>query len=173
MRGLTNLLAAFLICSVAELCAQTKTPKQQDWPVYGGTPENTHYSPLQQINRKNAKNLKIAWSYDTGEKGALQTNPIIVDGVLYGISPTQKIFALDAATGKLLWKFDSGVPGTQPDRGLSYWSSGKDKRILTGVMNFLYALDATTGKAILSFGDNAVSTFAMILAAIRKPNPSR
>src|SRR5258708_20009039 len=46
------------------------------------------------------------------------------------------------STGKLLWKFDSGIKGTQPARGLTYWSSGKDKRILVGVMNFLYALDA-------------------------------
>ena len=71
--------------------------------------------PLAEINRSNVKDLKVAWSFDTGEKGGLQTNPIIVDGVLYGITPTQKIFALDAATGKLLWKFDSGVPGTQPE----------------------------------------------------------
>ena len=61
----------------------------------------------------------------------------MVEGVLYGITPTQKIFALDAATGKLFWKFDSGVKGTQPDRGLAYWTDGKDKRILVGVMNFV------------------------------------
>jgi quinoprotein glucose dehydrogenase len=154
MRALTSLLAALLFYSPAEARAQTKAPRQQDWPVYGGAPENTHYSPLKQINRKNVKKLKIAWSYDTGEKGVLQTSPIVVDRVLYGISPTQKIFALDAAAGKLLWKFDSGVPGTQPNRGLAFWSGGNDKRILTGVMNFLYALDAATGKPISTFGEN-------------------
>jgi quinoprotein glucose dehydrogenase len=79
----------------------------------------------------------------------------MVDGVLYGITPTQKIFAVDASTGKSLWKFDSGIKGTQPDRGLVYWSGkGGDKRILVGVMNFLYALDAATGKPIADFGDN-------------------
>ena len=87
-----------------------------------------------------------------GKKAACRHSPIVVDGVLYGITPTQKVFALDAATGKLFWKFDSGIKGTQPDRGLAYWADGKDKRILVGVMNFVYALDAATGKPIASFG---------------------
>ncbi|HEY6945002.1 MAG TPA: PQQ-binding-like beta-propeller repeat protein, partial [Candidatus Acidoferrum sp.] len=130
----------------------TTAALQQDWPVYGGTPENAHYSSLNQINRENVKQLTVAWSYDTGEEGGLQTSPIIVDGFLYGITPTQKVFALDAATGKQLWKFDSGVKGSQPDRGLAYWSDGQDKRILVGVMNFLYALDTVSGKPIPSFG---------------------
>ncbi len=98
------------------------------------------------------KELAVAWSFDTGEQGGLETSPIIVEGVLYGITPTQKVFALDAANGKLLWKFDSGIKGTQPDRGLAYWASEKDKRILVGVMNFLYALDAGTGKPVATFG---------------------
>ncbi len=54
--------------------------------------------------------------------------------------------------GKLLWKFDSGVNGTQPDRGLAFWSSGNDKRVIVGVMHFVYALDAATGKPISTFG---------------------
>ena len=126
----------------------------RDWPAYGGAPENMHYSSLAQISRTNVKELKIAWSFDTGEQGGLQTSPIVVDGVLYGITPTQKVFALNAENGKLLWKFDSGIKGTQPDRGLAYWSSEKDKRILAGVMNFLYALDAATGKPIATFGND-------------------
>jgi quinoprotein glucose dehydrogenase len=127
--------------------------ENQDWAVWGGGPENSHYSRLAQINRANVKRLEVAWSFDTGEEGGLQTSPIIVDGVLYGITPTQKIFALNAATGELLWKFDSGIKGLQPDRGLAYWASGNDKRILMGVMNFLYALNAETGQPILPFGN--------------------
>lgn len=126
--------------------------RNQDWPVWGGTPENLHYSPLAQINRSNVNQLQVAWTYDTGETGGLQTSPLEVKGVLYGITPTQKIFAVDAATGKLLWKFDHGIKGMQPDRGLAYWSEGKEGRILVGVMNFLYALDAATGKPIPTFG---------------------
>jgi len=123
-----------------------------DWPAYGGGPENTHYSSLDQINRKNVKKLEVAWSFDTEEKGGLQTSPIIVGNVLYGLTPSQKVFALDAATGKLLWKFDSGVRGTQPNRGLAYWAEGEDRRILVCVMNFVYALDAVKGTPIASFG---------------------
>src|SRR5271170_7344168 len=88
--------------------------QQSDWPAYGGAPEGNHYSSLAEINRGNVTQLKVAWSYDTGEAGGLQTSPIIVGGVLYGLTPSQKAFALDAATGKELWKFDSGVRGTQP-----------------------------------------------------------
>jgi len=128
--------------------------ESHDWPVFGGSFENRHYSPLTQINRSNVKQLEVAWSYDTGEKGGLQTSPLVVNGVLYGISPTQKIFAVDAATGKLLWNFDSGIKGMQPDRGLAYWGNNGDKRILVGVMNFLYALDATTGTPVSTFGSN-------------------
>ncbi len=132
----------------------SSSPVARDWSVYGGSQEYQHYSPLAQINLSNVKQLQVAWSYDTGEQGGLQASPLMVDGVLYGISPTQKIFAVDAATGKELWKFDSGIKGMQPDRGLAYWADKDDKRILVGVMNFLYALDAKTGRPIPSFGSD-------------------
>src|SRR5690348_6752082 len=149
-------LTSAILVSVhtAKAGSQSGSPTSPDWPVWGGSPENQHYSSLAQINRSNVKQLQVAWTYDTGEKGGVQTSPLVVGRTLYGISPTQKIFAVDAATGKLLWNFDSGVKGMQPDRGLAYWSSGDDKRILVGVMNFLYALDATTGKPIPTFGTN-------------------
>jgi quinoprotein glucose dehydrogenase len=146
----TAYVALFIPLALSQNVRETG---MQDWPAYGGGPTNTHYSPLAQINRSNVKQLEIAWTFDTGEQGGLQTSPIIVGGVLYGITPTQKVFALNAATGKLLWKFNSGIKGTQPDRGLAYWSSQKDKRILVGIMHFLYALDATTGKPVPSFGN--------------------
>jgi quinoprotein glucose dehydrogenase len=126
--------------------------RQRDWPVYGGGPENDHYSPLTQINQRNVKQLIVAWNFNTKEAGGLQTSPIVVEGVLYGITPSQRVFALNGATGELLWEFDSGIRGTQPDRGLAYWAHGSDKRVLVGVMNFVFELDAATGKPITSFG---------------------
>jgi len=150
--SLVVLFAGFAGCS---LIGQRKfTPQQQDWPVWGGASENTHYSPLTQINRSNVNQLQVAWSFDSGEEGGLETSPIVIDRKLYGLTPTQKVFALDASTGTLLWKFDSGIQGLQPDRGLAYWSDDEDKRILVGIMNFVYALDAATGRPITSFGEN-------------------
>ncbi len=134
--------------------AQKSAGEQRDWPVVGGSAADMRYSTLAQINRSNARNLQVAWTFDSGEIGGLQTSPIIVDGVLYAYTPTQKVLALDAATGKLIWKFDSGIIGRQPDRGLATWTEGKQRRILAGIMNYVYALDAATGKPIASFGDN-------------------
>ncbi len=149
-------IGGFVLCMTVAFSMSTAAGNKavtHDWPIYGGTPENNHFSSLAQINRKNVKSLEVAWTFDTEESGGLQSSPIIVDGILYGLTPTQKVFALNAVTGKLLWKFDSGIKGTQPNRGLAYWSDNKeDKRIVVGVMNFVYALDAATGKPIASFG---------------------
>jgi quinoprotein glucose dehydrogenase len=123
------------------------------WPAYGGV-DGDHYSPLKQINRRNVRHLSQAWVFDTGEKGDIQTNPVIVGDTLYAYTPHQKVIAVDAASGTLKWKFDSGVVSTQPSRGIAYWTDGKDERIFAGVMNYLYCLDAKTGKPIPTFGEN-------------------
>jgi len=67
--SLWSLLFACLIGAAA-------TAQNRDWPVYGGAPEGTHYSPLGQINRSNVKQLQVAWTYDTEETGGLQTSPL-------------------------------------------------------------------------------------------------
>jgi quinoprotein glucose dehydrogenase len=123
-----------------------------DWPVYGGQDAQDHYSGLSQINRSNVKNLVLAWKFDTGEEGGLETNPLVVGRVLYAYTPSQKVIALDAVTGKLLWRFNSGVPATAPVRGVAYWTDGHQGRILAGVANYLYCLDAATGRPVPSFG---------------------
>jgi quinoprotein glucose dehydrogenase len=125
-----------------------------DWAMIGGTTGNSHYSRLKQINRSNVSRLQMAWKYETGQTEGLETTPIIVHGVLYALTPKQQVIALDGETGKLLWKFDSMIEGTMPDRGISYWAEGKERRLLTGVKNFIYALDPATGKPIASFGSN-------------------
>ncbi len=125
-----------------------------DWPAYGGQVEADHYSKLAQINRANVHLLKEAWTFNTGEKGGLQTNPLIIGRTLYAYTPSQKVIALDAATGELKWKFDSGINGQQPARGLAFWTDGKEERIFAGVMNFLYCLDARTGEPVSSFGED-------------------
>ncbi len=147
-------LASTVAATVATGLAQDAAHAHSDWSTIGGNPGNYHYSSLKQINRTNVATLQLAWQFDTGEPGGLETTPIVIDGVLYSITPKQKIIALEAATGKLLWKFDSGINGTGPDRGHTWWTDGKEKRILAGVMNFVYALDPATGKPMASFGNN-------------------
>ncbi|MEI9976279.1 MAG: PQQ-binding-like beta-propeller repeat protein [Ignavibacteriota bacterium] len=124
-----------------------------DFPAYGGGPAGIRYSELKQINRSNVKQLTVAWNYDTADgSGDPQTQPIVVDGVFYGLTPRHKAIALDGATGKLLWTFDSGVIGRGPNRSLVYWTDGKAPRIFAAVQSYIYALDAHTGKPIPDFG---------------------
>src|ERR1035438_1425901 len=103
-------LGAFVLCVACGVCTAQSTT---DWPVYNGALDGDHYSRLGQINRTNVHRLKVAWSFDTGEEGVIEFNPLIVGRVLYAYTQSQKVVALDAATGKLKWNFDSGVRGTQ------------------------------------------------------------
>ena len=89
----------------------------RDWPIYGGGSSGTRYSPLKQINRSNVAQLTVAWTFDTADgAGASQTQTIVVDGVLYGLTPKHKVIALDGASGKELWRLDQGTPGRGPNR---------------------------------------------------------
>ena len=142
----------FLALSVL-LAGQSALPVGGEWPAYGGDAGQRRYSPLRQITPANVTDLRIAWSFDTGEAGGLQTNPIVVDGVLYVPTPTHRVIALDAATGTLRWRFDSGIPGRGPNRGVTYWRGESGARIYTGQDQYIYALDAATGRPIPSFGE--------------------
>ena len=122
------------------------------WPAYGGGPEQIRYSSLTGINRSNVSRLAVAWTFDSGETGGLQSNPIVVGRVLYTTTPKHRVVALDAETGALRWKFDSGIEGRGPNRGVTYWSSGNEARIFSGQGTFVYALDARTGTPVASFG---------------------
>src|SRR5204862_5604256 len=88
------------------------------WSVNGGI-DNIRYSPLTQINRGNVSQLQVAWTYDSHDafKGSeMQSNPIVVDGVLYATTPTLKVVAVNAATGRETWKFDPSGGGPAPGR---------------------------------------------------------
>jgi len=151
-RGLAYIV--FFTLFLSAICCTAAAQTTVNWPAYGGGADADHYSKLTQINRANVHQLAVAWKFDTGEKGGLQDNPLIVGGTLYAYTPSQKVVALDGATGKLKWKFDSGVGGEQPARGVAYWTDGKEERLFAGIMNFMYCLDAKTGKPIPSFGED-------------------
>ena len=128
-----------------------------DWPVYGGTTDNTHYSTLGQITPANVARLQVAWRYDTHDEfpgSEMQSNPIVVDGVLYATTPRLRVVALDAATGRERWRFDPtfGKPTTQRFRHRGVTVHGD--RLLFTHRNWLWALDRHTGKPDLAFGDS-------------------
>ena len=135
------------------LWMQVVQAQSRDWTTYGGAGQ-TRYSSLKQITAQNVDQLRVAWTYDaTDGTIASQTQPIVVNGVLYGITPSHKTIAIDAATGKLLWRFDSAIEGRGPNRGLVYWTDGAQQhRIFASVQSFVYALDARTGKVLPDFG---------------------
>ncbi len=166
------LLLVFLICGLTYRDKQKEIKTSdtgQDWPVYGGNDAGNRYSPLNQINKENVKDLRPAWSFDTGENNVpgergmdVQCQPIVVRGVMYGTTPKLKVFAIDAATGKQLWKFDpfeGKRPRFHPVRGVVYWEDGSDKRILYTAGSTLYAINAENGELVKTFGKNGEVDF--------------
>jgi quinoprotein glucose dehydrogenase len=154
---------ALFFATVLCLAADTETVRKQPstgytgWPANGGGPDSIRYSRLQQINRSNVAKLQVAWTYETGdsEQGTeMQCNPVLAHGVLYVTSPTLRVIALDAATGKEIWTFNphEGKPERGRNRGVTYWESGRDRRIFFVQRQWLFALDARTGKPVRGFG---------------------
>ena len=126
------------------------------WPVNGG-PYNIRYTELSQITPANVSRLQMAWSWDAHEAfkdSEMQSNPIVVDGLLYATTPRMNVIALDAATGREVWKFDlSRGDKTQRrfrHRGVTVYQD----RVFVTYRNLLWALDRKTGQPIQKFGDD-------------------
>ncbi|HMI62512.1 MAG TPA: hypothetical protein VK518_16460, partial [Puia sp.] len=143
-------------------CTHTKS-KGTNWPAYGGNKENNRYSDLRQINVDNVKDLGVAWVYNSNDSVShkrggvheIQCQPIVVNGVLYGINATLKLFALEAGSGKRLWEFDpfrGKIARLNQLRGITYWEQGDDKRIFYVAGSDLFAVNAVTGEPAAGFG---------------------
>ena len=127
-----------------------------DWKVYGGSPDNIHYSSLRQINRDNVHNLAIAWTYDSGDAfpdSEMECNPIVVHGTLFATTPKLRLIALDAASGQLRWSFDPNqeekISTKRRNRGVTYWEEGNDHRIFMVARQSSISM-APTGSATIS-----------------------
>jgi quinoprotein glucose dehydrogenase len=145
----------------------------QDWPVYGHDAGGTKYSPLTQITRQNVGQLKVAWSYRTGDlfdsklekkEPAHEATPIYVEGTLYFNTPFGKVIALDPVSGKPRWIYDTKIDlmgdyGDFASRGVATWVDPKAKtgapcqrRIFVAPIDArLIALDAASGKPCVDF----------------------
>ncbi|HEY0528024.1 MAG TPA: PQQ-binding-like beta-propeller repeat protein [Gemmatimonadaceae bacterium] len=156
------MITALIIAAATSASAQTLSSASIDWRVTAGDPGSSRYSTLDQINRDNVQALRPAWVYHTGDAAPnthseIQATPIIVEGVLYTTTPALAVVALRADSGALLWRFDPFVNREREshvNRGVVYWSDAAEKRIFFSAGRRLYALDATTGRPVTSFGDS-------------------
>jgi quinohemoprotein ethanol dehydrogenase len=152
MRVVTGCL---LLVASAALAAQKPGPEDVDprnWPSFGRTAGEAHFSPLTEINRDTIARLKLAWTLDLDVTSANST-PLAVDGVLYLAAGYSVVYAVEARSGKQLWRFDPGVVpiagrklrAGSGIRGLAY-SRG---RLFVGTHDGrLLAIDAKKGAAI-------------------------
>jgi quinoprotein glucose dehydrogenase len=142
-----------------------------DWPQYTADIKGTKYSPLDQINAANFKNLEVAWRFKTDTLGPrpeykLEGTPLAINGVLYTTGGTRRsVVALDGKTGELMWahslregKRAAVAPRQLSGRGVSYWTDGHgDDRVIYVTTGYrLVALNAHTGAMINSFGTNGI-----------------
>jgi len=168
------LLVSLLIAHVAT------GQNRKTWRDYGGGLDSSHYVALTQINKSNVSQLKIAWTYPTGDNRSYLFNPIIVDNTMYVLARNSSLVALDAATGKEIWIHEN-LPGLST-RGITYWESKdrKDRRLIFTMNSFVQEIDAGTGKSILTFGKNGLVDLRdglgrdpKAIARIQPDNPGR
>lgn len=142
-------------------CSENEQPVflESDWPAYGGHNNGNRFSMLTQITRENVSRLVPAWQFDMDSAGESQTQPIVVDGVVYGVTPTLEVIALNGASGELLWSF-SGLEGrtgyTGPSRGLAMWKEGQEEILFAGLVDRLFAIDPASGNLVAEFGNDGV-----------------
>ena len=168
----TWLTCIILMCFLVG-CTNQRVEKHDytGWKAYAGTKDAMRYSANDQITKQNVSQLKAAWVYSSGDKDSLnrsqnQCNPIVINGVLYGTSPRMKLLALEADTGKEIWVFDPASEDEslideplryyKVNRGVAYWRSddGTSERIFYNVGHKIYAIDASSGKPVRTFGEH-------------------
>jgi alcohol dehydrogenase (cytochrome c) len=81
-----------------------------NWLTYSGNYKGWRYSPLDQINRTNAGQLKVKWVHQMPTTHMVETSPIVADGVMYVSEPPSNVVALDAATGREFWRYRRELP---------------------------------------------------------------
>ncbi|WP_313805928.1 PQQ-dependent dehydrogenase, methanol/ethanol family [Sphingobium sp.] len=124
-----------------------------NWPGYGRTYDESHFSPLDQVNSENVAKLGLEWSMDLPTQIGTVSAPLAVDGVLFFASGLSKLNAVKADTGEPLWEYDPQVAEVAGPklrlgwgiRGIAYWNG----KIYTGTQDGrLIAVDAKTGKPV-------------------------
>jgi len=122
-----------------------------NWMMYGGNFAGTHFSKLRQITPANVRTLQAQWSIQLLGDQALQTMPLVIDGVMYTTGPPGQVYALDARAGRQIWRYERKMKSThayainQSNRGVAV----PDNRVFFGTLDAaLVALDARTGRPL-------------------------
>jgi alcohol dehydrogenase (cytochrome c) len=132
---------------VAVTDAMLQKPDAGDWLSWRRTLDGWGYSPLTQINRTNVGQLRMAWAHGLGP-GNQEGTPLVHNGVMYVPDPGDHILAIDVKTGDTIWEYRRKLPeGTRgkTDRAIAIWGN---TIINSSSDNFIYALDARTGKLV-------------------------
>jgi len=121
----------------------------QNWLMYGGNYGSQRFSGLKDMNPQNASSIRLAWVYQMRGSGALESTPLVVDGIMYVTEPPSTVTAIDARTGKPLWHFSPMIPRDLVAIGLFPTNRGvailDDKLYLATIDAHLIALDAKSG----------------------------
>src|SRR6202046_5057423 len=130
--------------------ARLANPEPENWLMTRGNYQGWSYSPLDQINTGNVKNLVPVWTISTGVDSGHEAPPIVNNGIMFVSTPYSQVMALDAATGDLLWRYKRKLPEGfaalhNTSRGVALYG---DKVFLPGMDGALVALDAKTGKVV-------------------------
>jgi len=168
LRAATVGLALFT-ASAIDVGTQTGAGRSGEWREYGGDKGSTKYSPLDQINRGNVGRLRIAWrrpavADELRERipgltfgNSFRSTPLMIGGVLYASNGIGLIEAFDPGSGRTIWVQeidDDQLRGGAASRGIAYWGTGAEARLLAVRGQFLWAVDPRTGKLIRTFGTN-------------------
>jgi PQQ-dependent dehydrogenase (methanol/ethanol family) len=147
---------AFAMPAQANSDVEKNIAKPGNWAVQAGDMYNQRYSTLKQINTSNVNKLQVAWTFSTGVLRGHEGSPLVVDGVMYMVSPfPNKVFAISLDTQEILWKYEPKQdPAVIPqmccdtvNRGVAY---AEGKIFMQQADSVLVALDAKTGKLIWS-----------------------
>jgi alcohol dehydrogenase (cytochrome c) len=128
--------------------ARLANPEPGNWLMTRGNYKGWSYSPLDQINTSNVKNLTPVWSISTDVDSGHEAPPIVNNGVMFIATPYSQVMALDAVSGELLWRYKRPLPEGfaalhNTSRGVALYG---DKVFLPALDAVLVALDAKTGK---------------------------
>src|SRR5262245_60904205 len=96
-----------------------RNPSPNDWLMFSRTYDAQRFSPLNQINKQNVAQLKLAWVREMGSGGSQESIPVVYRGVIYTFSPNAVIQALDATNGVLIWEYRR--PGASKTKGLAIY----------------------------------------------------